>query len=89
MGWFFYISYYIKKEKKKGIIRIIIIIIIHIHICVTAIDNHDNTVVGLDMAVSLFGNSNNNCNSSSKSSNSNPEITNYISLRHGTWSSKI
>ena len=39
------------------------------YVCVTAIDNHDNTVVGLDMAVYFFGNINNR-NRSSKSSSS-------------------
>ena len=34
---------------------------------VTAIDNHDNSVVGLDMAVYFFGNSYNTCNNNRSS----------------------
>ena len=37
-------------------------------VCVTAIDNHDNTVVGLDMAFYFFGNSKNNRNNNRNSS---------------------
>ena len=56
---------------------IIMYIIMHacMYVCVTTIDNHDNTVVGLDIAVYFFGNINNhNSSSNSRSSNSNPSV---------------